>query len=146
VDFDQVRVYAPAGTAPAGASKARRIALITYGEGVVTSLQTRKKLHEHGILADAACELTIIDCPLLSRVPQGLRDTLTASQFDGVVFADPCKEGQNPLAGHIAKLHQEGLLPAQWQSVGAQVTYNPLGSTLTFLSPEDITATIAKLF
>jgi hypothetical protein len=35
-------------------------------------------------------------------------------------------------------LQSEELLPAKWRAVGAQDTYNPLGSTITFLSKEDI--------
>lgn len=146
MDFDQVRTYAPpAAPASAHSSAKKKVAVVTYGEGVVTALQTRAKLAARGLPDAAGFELTVIDCPLLSRVPEGLRAALADGGFDAVLFADPCKEGQNPLAGHIARLQLEGRLPAQWQSVAAQATYNPLGSTLTFLSPEDIVAALAKM-
>ncbi|KNC70674.1 hypothetical protein SARC_16800, partial [Sphaeroforma arctica JP610] len=58
--------------------------------------------------------------------------------YEAVVFADVCKHGQQPLGGFITSLHAEGLLPSRWQSVAAMNTYNPLGSTLTFTSRNDI--------
>ena len=58
--------------------------------------------------------------------------------FDQVLFADVCKEGATPLSSHAAKLQNDGLLPPKWRLASAQRTYNPLGSTITFLNKADI--------
>ncbi len=133
MDFDQVRVYAPKAAPASKQGDGRRtLAIVTYGEGVLTTIAARKMVAEkHGVE-----DVTIIDCPLLSAVPAGLKKEI--QNFDAVLFADPCKEGQHPLAGHITKLQKEGLLPSSWRSVAAQFTYNPLGNTTTFLSANDV--------
>eukprot|EP01134_Creolimax_fragrantissima_P006074 CFRG6074T1 len=121
--WDEVRCYGGRGT---------RIAIVTYGNGVATSLQARHILEtELGISG-----ITVIDSPYLSAVPAALKECIT--NYDIVVFVDVCKQGQQPLAGHITTLQAEGLLPPRWQSVAAMNTYNPLGSTLTFTSRNDI--------
>jgi len=127
--FEQVRVYKPQ---PESSRNADSVAIVTYGEGVVTALQARKRLaSEFGVT-----DVTIIDSPLLSSVPQGLKDELAS--FSRVLFADPCKQRLAPLASHVTALQAEGLLPAKWRLAAAQNTYNPLGNTTTFLSPADI--------
>ena len=130
--FDQIRVHEPIALAVQPGSPAQpKLAIVTYGNGVVTALQARKDLEAHG-----ATNVTVIDCPLLSAVPAEL--AAAVPHFDCVLFADVCKEGATPLSGHITKLQSDGLLPQKWRSVAAQNTYNPLGSTITFLSKEDI--------
>jgi len=73
-------------------------------------------------------------------VPDSLKEVM--SSYDRVIFADVCKEGQNPFAGMVVKLRKEGLLPKTWNCVTAPKTYNPLGSVVTFLNVEDVTAAI----
>jgi hypothetical protein len=127
--FDQIRVHQPIASSAAPAQP--KLAIVTYGNGVVTALQARTDLEAHGV-----SNVTVIDCPLLSAVPAELAAAVPG--FDCVLFADVCKEGATPLSGHITKLQSDGLLPQKWRSVAAQNTYNPLGSTITFLSKEDI--------
>jgi hypothetical protein len=57
-----------------------------------------------------------------------------------VVFADVCKTGPSmPLGAFALELHKCGVLSnVAWSVVGAAPTYNPLGSTLTFLSEDDV--------
>ena len=136
LDFDTVRTYSDAA-----AGSGKHIAIVTYGEGVVTSLQARKKYHAEGGNAN----VTIIDCPLLNRVPEGLRRVFAEGKFGAALFVDPAKVGQNPMSGHLTQLQQEDLLPAKWRSVAAEFTYNPLGSTITFVSAEDILGQLNKL-
>jgi hypothetical protein len=112
------------------------VAIVTYGNGVVAALQARAALSE--------ADITVIDCPYLSHVPAGLASALP--EYENVVFADPCKEGQNPLAGFISQLKQQGRLPAQWTAVAAANAYNPLGSYITFLSASDIEQAVLSLF
>eukprot|EP00941_MAST-03F_sp_MAST-3F-sp1_P001865 g1865.t1 len=107
------------------------IAVVTYGNGVLTSLRAGKQLYDdHGI------QITVIDTPYISGVPGQLPDVLDG--FDRVIFADVCKEGQNPLSGMIMRLKNGGNLPSEWASVSALNSYNPLGSLITFLNEEDI--------
>ncbi len=62
-----------------------------------------------------------------------------------VLFADICKEGAAPLTSHVMKLKATENLPADWLTVTAPKTYNPLGNTTTFLNVEDITAGVQQL-
>jgi hypothetical protein len=142
--FDQVRVYSPP-EAQSGGSSGGKIAVVAYGNGVPTALQAVASLSdEHGVT-----NVTVIDCPYIGGplgLPSGLVNALAdvsggSCNFDGVVFADICKEGQHPFASIALKLHSlGGVLPkdGRWRSVAAQPTYNPLGSTTTFLSTQDI--------
>lgn len=125
--FDEVRRYGTAG----------RWAILSYGNGVVTSLQARRALFKNGIVGSEDA-VDIIDCPYLSAVPNGLR--VVVGQYDGLLLADPCKAGpgSSVLDSMAVSLHNEGLLPDVWKVVAAPRTYNPLGSTITFLSVEDI--------
>ena len=110
----------------------RGVGIVTYGNGVVTALQAKHVLENELNVKG----VTVIDSPYLSDVPSGLRDIVPS--FETLVFADVCKQGQQPLAGHITTLQNEGRLPARWRSVAASRTYNPLGTTLTFTSRDDI--------
>jgi len=114
--FDDVHVHA--------ATNNKRC-VVTYGTGVVEAKRAVKEL---------GLDATIIDCPLLSDLPANL----DVSPYEDVVFFDPCKEGQNPLAGHIIKLKNKNNLPAKWGMIAAPKTYNPLGQLLTFISAEDL--------
>lgn len=120
--FDEVRTYGDGSD----------LAIISYGNGVPTALRAKRRLEEdHG-----AAGVVVVDAPLLSAVPSGLSELLP--RVGAAVFADVCKMGQHPHAGFVARLQGEGLLPARWRSVAAAPTYNPLGSTVTFLNEDDI--------
>jgi len=113
--------------------------VITYGNGVPTALRAAAQLKsEHGVA------VAVIDTPYLSGVPGGLESLLSdhAGQISKVVFADVCKLGQNPYAGMICELQTKGLLGCDWSCVAAANTYNPLGSTVTFLNEQDIAEAI----
>jgi hypothetical protein len=122
--WDEVRIH--------GEVLSQTLGIVTYGNGVVTALQAREFLLASGFKQN----IVIVDAPYLSAVTNGLR--LAMAGLDSVVFADICKHGQNPLAGHVTRLHSENRLPPKWRCIAAQRTYNPLGSTLTFLNVEDI--------
>jgi TPP-dependent pyruvate/acetoin dehydrogenase alpha subunit/pyruvate/2-oxoglutarate/acetoin dehydrogenase E1 component len=98
--------------------------VVTYGTGVVEAMRAR----------ELGLDATIIDCPLLSDLPKNL----DLSQYTDVIFFDPCKEGQNPLSGHITKLQNQKKLPKKWGLIAAPKTYNPLGQLLTFISAEQL--------
>mmetsp|Transcript_35105 Transcript_35105/g.100836 ORF Transcript_35105/g.100836 Transcript_35105/m.100836 type:complete len:796 (+) Transcript_35105:71-2458(+) len=122
MDFDEVRLH----------GDGKDLLIVSYGNGVPTALRARRQLQEeHGVQGVA-----VVDSPCLSDVPSGLLEAL--SGFPRVVFADPCKLGQHPHAGLVVKLQGLGLLPPAWRSVAAAPTYNPLGSTVTFLSEDDV--------
>jgi hypothetical protein len=82
-------------------------------------------------------QIDVVDCPLLSKVPDTLVGLLQGDATS-VLFADCCKAGQNPLGGFVQHLHSTGKLPTRWGVVAAPFTYNPLGSSLTFLNAETI--------
>jgi len=112
------------------------IAVVTYGNGVVTSLQARREL-SHDIDEQS---IDIVDSPYISDLSNGLKEIVPHYKY--LVFADVCKEGQSPLSTIIMKLHKEKLLTMPWKYVAAPPTYNPLGNTLTFLSVEDVVEAI----
>jgi len=114
-----------------------RQAIVSYGNGVVTAMQAREQL-------SVPSDVMIIDSPYLTRTPAGLKEALV--HVDEVVFADVCKQGQHPFGGMITDLQSEGRLPASWQCVAALPTYNPLGSTTTFLNAPDIVEACNKCF
>ena len=138
LDWDQVRTY----------GQGKRLAIVTYGNGVNASLQARatlqKMCEEKGMKGRPEDEIVVIDVPYLSRVPTGLVSALEG--IEKVVFADPCKDGPNPLSGFVTSLQQQGVLPEQWTSVSSVNSYNPLGSYLTFLSSEDIQHAVLEVF
>jgi hypothetical protein len=132
--FDHVRRYGTKGS----------MAIVTYGNGVVTSLQARIALFESSAISSEE-DLDIIDCPYLSGVPDGLRNIV--GQYAGLVFADICKDGpgSNVLSSMASSLHREELLPSNWDLVAAPRTYNPLGNVSTFLNVDDITDACKKV-
>lgn len=129
-----------------------RIAIVTYGNGVVTALRARKRLVDRQCITNEA-ELDVIDCPYLSDVPKGLEQLLARKNNTGesyyahVMFADICKEGpgSNVFSSMITTLQGKALLPGSWAFVGAPRTYNPLGSTVTFLNCERIEGAVVKM-
>jgi 2-oxoisovalerate dehydrogenase E1 component len=113
--------------------------IVTYGSGVPIALQAQS-----AVVAQVAVD--VCDCPLLSTVPQGLKKLLETKKYRSVLFADICKEGQHPLASHMAHLMNADLLDGvRVRCATAQRTYNPLGTVLTFLSKEDIIAELSRL-
>ena len=140
--FDDVRRYTECARPE---NEYPKLCVVSYGNGVVTALQARRALSERGILSSENA-LDIIDCPYLSGVPQGLKDLLP--EYRGVVFADICKEGpgSNVFSSMITKLQQDSLLPPVWSLVAAPRTYNPLGSTITFLNRDQVESSILRLF
>jgi 2-oxoisovalerate dehydrogenase E1 component len=136
ISFDDIRVYRYNKM-----HSTAQIAIVTYGNGVVSSLQARRRIYNESIIA-CESEIDVIDCPYLSRVPNGLMQLLAIQQYHrgGILFADICKQGPatNALSSHIMELQQARLLPPIWDFIGAPRTYNPLGSTVTFLNVDDI--------
>eukprot|EP01062_Namystynia_karyoxenos_P078300 TRINITY_DN8045_c10_g1_i1.p1 TRINITY_DN8045_c10_g1~~TRINITY_DN8045_c10_g1_i1.p1 ORF type:complete len:839 (+),score=252.98 TRINITY_DN8045_c10_g1_i1:73-2589(+) len=137
--FDEVTVHG-SGT---------RLAIVTYGNGVVTALQARDVLLRNGVEG-----VVVVDAPLLSRTPKGLEEVLRgecpwrqhAHGIERVVFADICKFGQHPLGATVCNLQSKGLLPGSyWEVVAAQPTYNPLGTYLTFLNAQDVVDACARV-
>jgi hypothetical protein len=141
--FDDIRCH-DSNTTRTG--RRQRHAIVTYGNGVVTALQSRaallaKEEHQHH-------EIDIIDCPYLSDIPQGLKEVLP--RYEKVLFADICKQGpgSSVLSNTAIALHRDGLLPSRssdWAVVNAPRCYNPLGSTVTFLNVDDIVDAYLKL-
>jgi len=124
--FEDVVKYGSAGT--------QRLGIVSYGNGMPTALQARDILvSDHGFAYD---DVTVIDSPYLNHASTGLQEAV--GNLDAVVFADVCKQGQNPLASIIAELQTANSLPVRWRCVAATPTYNPLGTTLTFTSDLDI--------
>ena len=138
--FDDVRLYSKRDPN----TNFSKTCVVSYGNGVVTALQARRMLVENKILTSEN-ELDVIDCPYLSGVPKGLETLLV--EYQGVVFSDLCKEGpgSNVFSSMITNLQEKELLPIHWSFVGAPRTYNPLGSTVTFLNSDRIEAAVTRL-
>lgn len=136
LSFDEVIVYK---TNQEKSRDVKRLAIVSYGNGVCTSLLAAKELMSE-------FDVTVIDCPYLSAPPKQLVDLTTSGKFDCVVFADVCKQGSGmPLGGHAISLQNQGALKMPWRVVGAAPTYNPLSRTITFLSVEDIVSSARSL-
>ena len=126
--------------------------LVTYGNGVPTSLLAVKNLFADSASADGLLpeEVLVVDCPYLSAVPAQLTELLTAVHSQNPDFsllcADVCKESGNmPLHQYTLTLQREALLPRSWSIIGAANTYNPLSRTLTFLNETSIREALLKL-
>ncbi|KAL3922018.1 MAG: hypothetical protein SGILL_002436, partial [Bacillariaceae sp.] len=143
-DFDQVYVYSAGKEKSTSADSPAKTAIVSYGNGVVSALHARKGLVERNVI-DSEKEIDIIDCPYLSGVPKGLKDALYG--YDQVLFADICKEGpgSNVFSSMITSLNEAESLPSSWSLVCAPRTYNPLGSTVTFLNQDTIEDAMKKL-
>jgi len=135
--FDDVVVYKNENAD----GRKKKVAIVSYGNGVLTSLRARNTLmnvNKVDISVDPS-NIDVIDVPLISRVSQGLANTLP--QYDSVVFADICKGGGGgggPLSGIIRELGKLDKFPANWDICDASGTYNPLGDLSTFLNERDI--------
>jgi pyruvate/2-oxoglutarate/acetoin dehydrogenase E1 component/TPP-dependent pyruvate/acetoin dehydrogenase alpha subunit len=132
-DFNTIRQY----------GSTAKWAVVTYGSGVVTSLQARRLLATKMVLRSES-ELDIIDCCFLSDIPNGLRAVIGG--YKGVVFADICKQGPGSILSSLScSLRTAGLLPDVWELISSPRTYNPLGSVVTFLSAEDVAKTVETM-
>ena len=126
------------------------IIIITYGLGVNISRQAQNELLSDNNNNNNINDILVIDTPYLNDICNQLRILLLKNDIinniDCILFADMCKEGQNPLNGIIIKLQQENILKNYlWLSCAAQFTYNPLGKDLTFLSKNDIIHAVKRL-
>ena len=133
--FDDVTVHKDEKANPS--TNKTKIGIVTYGNGVLTSLRARQTLTSHS--ADSELCIDVIDTPLISRVSAGMTKILP--QYDAVIFADICKGGGGsgaPLSGIITELKKTDELPKYWGVCNAANTYNPLGDLSTFLSVRDI--------
>ncbi|CUE89681.1 pyrimidine-binding dehydrogenase, putative, partial [Bodo saltans] len=142
--YDDVFVYrGKATTHEAAQVDAKRLLIVTYGNGVPLALQAQEQL-----LQENRLEVDVCDCPLLSSVPAGLEALVGSGAYDRVLFADVCKEGQNPLSSHMVILMNRGKLgngSIKSRCIAAPRTYNPLGNTLTFLNLHDIVRGVHEL-
>jgi hypothetical protein len=99
--------------------------------------------------------ITVIDCPCLSQMSAQLEAFLQHSRsprLHSVIFADVCKVNSAPLSAFAVQLQNKGTFrrdrdrdSVSWVVIGASNTYNPLGNTLTFLSPEDVLESLKGL-
>lgn len=128
-------------------NKKKSLLVVTYGNGVPIVLLLQAEMQQ-------ALQFDVCDCPLLSTAPLGL--TNLCKEYDCVLFADVCKEGQNPLASHMvavmnAQQDENVAAPAKkrkattMKCIAAQRTYNPLGTVLSFLNRNDMEAGIRSL-
>jgi 2-oxoisovalerate dehydrogenase E1 component len=141
--FDDVILYRfqdarPGTPAPAHAAA---LLLVTYGNGLPLALQLQQQIAAQGPGGDLPA-VDVCDCPLLSAVPAGL--AALVGQYGRMLLADPCKEGQSPLAAHMAALTRSGSFAGTMRCIAAPRTYNPLGTVLTFLSRDDMAAAVRR--
>jgi hypothetical protein len=148
------------------------VTIVTYGTGVVAARNAQRRLvgsstpnaddenNENGVDADGKpvrYAVGVVEVPCVSAVPEALAHALSRSR--AVLFADPCKPSQAPLLHFAASLKTEhrvlgrqgggggssGMWWRNWDMVTAQQTYNPLGSTVTFLSEQDVVGAAKEL-
>lgn len=143
--FDEVAVYQPLQE-NLSSSDSPQIVIVSYGNGIPTSLLAQKKLQE----TYPNHRTIVIDTPFLSGTPSQLIDYFKANsnRIDVAVFADVCKEGPGmPLSMRLIDLQNNKVLNSaiKWKVIGASPTYNPLGSSVTFLSTNDILSSVDDL-
>eukprot|EP00656_Telonema_subtile_P025588 TRINITY_DN2762_c0_g1_i3.p1 TRINITY_DN2762_c0_g1~~TRINITY_DN2762_c0_g1_i3.p1 ORF type:complete len:315 (-),score=82.06 TRINITY_DN2762_c0_g1_i3:78-1022(-) len=131
--WDSVSTYQ--GTLREGAPK---LAVVSYGNGVPLAMQAADLIADKGEF-----QVDVCDSPYLSAPTQALQDNL--QQYDAVLFADICKQGNAPLGSMASLMHSDKKLPGSWGLVAAPPAYNPLGNLSTFLSVEDIVEGANKL-
>lgn len=110
-----------------------QLIVVTYGNGLPLALQALQASKEF-----LNVDLVVVDCPNLTpnNEPEALKALV--SNADSVLFADVCKQGQNPHSAMVTSLQASGHLPNNWLSIAACPTYNPLARLTTFLSEEDV--------
>ena len=138
LDFDErVTLYASAN-----ARDSMDVLVVTYGTGVPRALAVARRYERE----NPGVRVGVVDAPYLSSPCVGAFDPCFSRVRKGVVFADPCKLGQNPFGTHVQvlgpSLARRGLA---WRAVAAQPSYNPLVCSATFLSEEDIACGVAAL-
>lgn len=128
--FEEVRVRRQ--------SKTGQAMIVTYGSGVLASLQAAQTLeNEHGV------DVTVVDTPYLTAVSDQTRDLLQS--HDAIILVDVCKQGQQPLAAHLLQLQNEGRLKGKaWAMAASLATYNPLGSLQTFVNDDDVVQAVHR--
>lgn len=126
------------------------VTIVTYGTGVIIARQTQMKLVNEGY------KVGILEIPCISETPSYLNDYIKLKSKT-ILFADPCKRKQAPLLNFIVDLQEIDndnndsedsstcFSNKEWKFVSAANTYNPLGSTITFLNEEDVTNNARKL-
>lgn len=119
-------------------SKTNEVLIVTYGSGVLASLQAAHTLQtEHNV------DTTVVDTPYLTAVSDQTRALL--SQHAAVVFVDVCKQGHEPLLAHVSQLQREGRLNGKpWATAASLATYNPLGSLQTFVNDDDVVEAVHR--
>jgi len=121
--------------------------IITYGNGVPTSLNARNSFLQQKNTSNENIHVSVVDVPCISQLPKQLVVYLNEYKPRWIVFADVCKQGASmPLSGIALQLQNEGLLcDVKWNIVGATATYNPLGTSLTFLNGNDVKTSLLSL-
>lgn len=149
LSFDSIIVYHPLPLESHPAAKGFNVAIVSYGNGVPTSLGARVQYMRKiaSLTPGSTVNISVLDMPCISRVPNKLREYLVAQDYHAVIFADVCKYGAGmPLGGVAVDLQNSGVLKSkQWKIIGAAPTYNPLGTTLTFLNTNDVLSVIDEL-
>ena len=120
----------------AGINRSMTIAIVTYGNGVPTSLLAVDKMNKpnqsnpsnHNVDTDEANSpsdttpltaassteketevIAVIDCPCISHLPTQLEALLLSSpSLHSVIFADVCKLNTAPLNAFAVQLHSQG--------------------------------------
>ena len=117
----------------------RKIAVVSYGNGVNEAKRARELIHESQ--PAIPYDISIIDTPYISDMPASLLEELTSKDYDHIVFFDNCKQGAaSPYAGFICTLPAS--LRTKWSYNAAPKTYNPLGQITTFITAEGLVDTI----
>ncbi len=112
--WHNVTRYCSTANSPSS-SDVRKIAIVSYGNGVIASLRGRDQwLHGEDRIEDrnvvTAYAVDVIDCPLLSEVPDGLKELLLFFRYNYIILADICNSDPSPLTSMVANLQGEHLL------------------------------------
>ena len=141
------------------------LTIVTYGTGLLAARAAQRALATasgapalNASPSPRGRRVGVLEVPCVSAVPTGLAAALDRLDSGAVLFADPCKLNTAPLlhfaqqlkdAGALGKLTANGRSGGSqsggsryrdWALVASASTYNPLGSTVTFLSDAQVTA------
>lgn len=130
--WHNVTRYCSTANSPSS-SHVRKIAIVSYGNGVIAGLQGRDqwfygkdRIEDRNEVITYAVD--VIDCPLLSEVPDGLKELLLCFRYDYIILADICNSDPSPLTRMVAKLQGEQLLSTHWVCLRVPSSRSSLGA------------------
>lgn len=89
-------------------------------------------------------KIMLIETMYLTEPLDRLIESINENPKASIYFVDPCKANSSVYASWIAMLAKRGIDCKKMSIITAPVTYNPLGTDVTFLQEDEIHRAIHK--